>query len=126
MARFLYTAVSVWLRLTPSGGSGPLLVGWGGGAWTGGELDAGEEPGAAVAGTGTVCRTGVGTDVGLGSEAGFKTLMGTGISFGAAGGSDLDPLTGARGAGGADFGGGAGSTVGEVAGAAVGMRTGAS
>ena len=52
--------------------------------------------------------------------------MGTGISFGAAGGSDFDPLTGARGAGGADFGEGAGSTVGEVAGAAVGMRTGAS
>jgi len=126
LARFLYTAVSVWLRLTPSGGSGPLLVGWGGGAWTGGELDAGGEPGAAVAGTGAVCKTGVGTDVGLGSEAGFKTLMGTGISFGAAGGSDFDPLTGARGAGGrgADFGGGAGSTVEEV-GAAVGMRTGA-
>ena len=122
MARFLYTAVSVWLRLTPSGGSGPLLAGWGGGAWTGGE------PGAAVAGTGAVCKTGVGTDVGLGSQAGFKTLMGAGISFEAAGGSDLDPLTGGRGAGGrgADFGGGAGSTVGEVAGAVVGMRTGAS
>jgi len=100
LARFLYTAVSVWLRLTPSGGSGPLLVGWGGGAWAGGELDAGEEPGAAVAGTGAVCKTGVGTDVGLGSEAGFKILVGTGISFGAARGSDFDPLTGARGAGG--------------------------
>ena len=120
MARFLYTAVSVWLRLTPSGGSGPLLVGWGGGAWTGGE------PGAAVAGTGAVCKTGVGTDVGLGSEAGFKILVGTGISFGAARGSDFDPLTCARGAGGADFGGGAGSRVGEFASAAVGMRTGAS
>jgi len=50
LARFLYTAVSVWLRLLPSGASGILVVGEQG-TLTGAELVAGEILGAGV-GTG--------------------------------------------------------------------------
>ena len=51
MARFLYTAVSVWLRLLPSGASGVLVLGEEEGTLTGAELVAGEILGAGV-GTG--------------------------------------------------------------------------
>jgi len=50
LARCLYTAVSVWLRLLPSGSSGVWLVGEQG-TLTGAELVAGEILGAGV-GTG--------------------------------------------------------------------------
>jgi len=123
---FLYTAVSVWLRLLPSGASGLFVTGEVGALLTGPELVAGEMLGAG-------CRTRAGTDMGSGTRTtGFGTLTEAGGSdFETDGGSGFGTLTGtcwtARGAG-ADLGMGAGCS-GVVAvdtGAAVGMRTGAS
>jgi len=86
LARFLYTAVSVWLRLLPSWVSGGLLVaGRGQTAWTGAELVTGEMLGAGVG-------TGAGTDMGSGTGTGFGTL--TGADLGIEGGSGFGISTG--------------------------------
>jgi len=91
LARFLYTAVSVWLRLLPSGASGILVVGEQG-TLTGVELVAGEILGAGV---GTGAGWSRGTDLGSGTETGFGTLTGTGSDFETDGGSGFGALTGA-------------------------------
>ena len=85
MARFLYTAVSVWLRLLPSWVSGLLVVGRGQAAWTGAELVTGEMLGAGLG-------TGAGTDMGSGTGTGFGTL--TGADLGIEGGSGFGISTG--------------------------------
>jgi len=95
---FLYTAVSVWLRLLPSGASGLLVTGEVGALLTGAELAAGEMLGAGV-GAGAGCRTRAGTDMGSGTRTtGFGTLTEAGGSdFETDGGSGFGTLTGTTG-----------------------------